>query len=201
MSLKLYDSALEQKFRKWLNNEKLTITGPDETRRLFQWRADETNDAPIQLPLVAISRDHTISVLNTSKRPMTFDGYTIAASEAGIKSLAAIPIQLQYTINIYTRFLSEGDEYLRNFLFNIINYPQLEVQLPYNDSTETHISNIRLQSEVQDNSDIPERLITGQFTRFTIGITIDDAYMWSIPIRSNVQLENSTEIIIKDENK
>jgi hypothetical protein len=35
MSLKLYDTALENKLRKWLNNEKLTITGPDETRRLF----------------------------------------------------------------------------------------------------------------------------------------------------------------------
>jgi hypothetical protein len=54
---------------------------------------------------------------------MTFDGYTIAASKAGIKSLSAIPISLSYVINIYTRFLSEGDEYLRNFLFNIINYP------------------------------------------------------------------------------
>ena len=155
MSLKLYDTALENKLRKWLNNENLTITGPDETRRLFQWKADTTKDQPIQLPLVSISRNPTISILNTSKRPMTFDGYTIAASKTGIKSLSAIPISLSYVINIYTRFLSEGDEYLRNFLFNIINYPQLEVQIPYNDSIETHISNIRLQGEVEDNSDIP----------------------------------------------
>ena len=197
MSLKLYDTALENKLRKWLNNEKLTITGPDETRRLFQWKADTTKDQPIQLPLVSISRNPTISILNTSKRPMTFDGYTIAASKAGIKSLSAIPISLSYVINIYTRFLSEGDEYLRNFLFNIINYPQLEVQIPYNDSTETHISNIRLQGEVEDNSDIPERLIPGEFTRFTIGITVDDAYMWSVPIRGNIAIEAETEVVLK----
>lgn len=199
MSLKLYDTALENKLRKWLNNEKLTITGPDETRRLFQWKADTTKDQPIQLPLVSISRNSTISILNTSKRPMTFDGYTIAASKAGIKSLSAIPISLSYVINIYTRFLSEGDEYLRNFLFNIINYPQLEVQIPYNDSTETHISNIRLQGEVEDNSDIPERLIPGEFTRFTIGITVDDAYMWSVPIRGNIAIEAETEAVLKED--
>ena len=199
MSLKLYDTALENKLRKWLNNEKLTITGPDETRRLFQWKADTTKDQPIQLPLVSISRNHTISILNTSKRPMTFDGYTIAASKAGIKSLSAIPISLGYVINIYTRFLSEGDEYLRNFLFNIINYPQLEVQIPYNDSTETHISNIRLQGEVEDNSDIPERLIPGEFTRFTIGITVDDAYMWSVPIRGNIAIETETKVVLKED--
>lgn len=197
MSLKLYDTALENKLRKWLNNEKLTITGPDETRRLFQWKADTTKDQPIQLPLVSISRNPTISILNTSKRPMTFDGYTIAASKAGIKSLSAIPISLSYVINIYTRFLSEGDEYLRNFLFNIINYPQLEVQIPYNDSTETHISNIRLQGEVEDNSDIPERLIPGEFTRFTVGITVDDAYMWSVPIRGNIAIE--AEVVLKED--
>lgn len=199
MSLKLYDTALENKLRKWLNNEKLTITGPDETRRVFQWKADMSGDSPIQLPLVSISRNHTLSVLNISKRPMTFDGYTIAASDAGIKSLSAIPISLSYVINIYTRYLDEGDEYLRNFLFNIINYPQLEVQIPYNNSTETHISNIRLQSEVEDNSDIPERLIEGQFTRFTIGITIDDAYMWSVPIRGNIAIEAETEVVLKED--
>lgn len=54
-------------------------------------------------------------------------------------------------------------------------------------------------NEVQDNSDIPERLIAGQFTRFTIGITVDDAYIWSVPIRDNLTLETELHVKLKDE--
>jgi chorismate synthase len=52
----------------------------------------------------------------------------------------------------------------------------------------THISNIRLTTEVEDNSDIPERLISGQFTRLTIGIDIDDAYLFDVRIRDNLSI-------------
>ena len=56
-----------------------------------------------------------------------------------------------------------------------------------------------MSNEIQDNSDIPERLISGQFTRFTIAITVDDAYIWSVPIRNNLTLETETKVLLKDE--
>jgi hypothetical protein len=95
--------------------------------------------------------------------------------------------------------LEEADEYLRNFIFNLINYPKLDIVIPYNDVNYTHTSNLRITNEVNDNSDIPERLIQGQFTRFTISITVDDAYIWSVPIRNNLKLETELKINLKDE--
>ena len=62
MSMKLYDNAFTEKIKKWTNDPNLTITSPDETRRVFQYRADIQNDKPIQLPLIAISRGKTIDV-------------------------------------------------------------------------------------------------------------------------------------------
>ena len=36
-------------------------------------------------------------------------------------------------------------------------------------------------ADVEDNSDIPERLFKTQFTRWTLSVTIDDAYLFSAP--------------------
>ena len=153
--MKLYDDALTKKIKTWTNDPNLTITGPDETARLFEYRADIKNDKPIQLPLIAIARGKTINVLNTSKKPTTFDGLTIEANEKKIISLSQIPIQLDYQLDIYTRYFSEADDYVRNFIFNIINYPRLDIVIPYNNINYIHTSNIRMMNEVQDNSDIP----------------------------------------------
>ena len=200
MSMKLYDDALTNKIKNWIHDTDLTITGPDDTKALFQYRADINNDNPIQLPLIAISRGRTLNIENTSKKPTTFDSVVLEASNKKIITLSQVPISLDYQIDIYTRYFSECDEYIRNFVFNIINYPKLEVMIPYNNINYLHTSNIRLNNEVNDNSDIPERLISGQFTRFTLQITVDDAYMWSVPIRDNLTLETGLEIKLKNEN-
>lgn len=199
MSVGLYDKALTEKISKWVSDPKMTITSPDETRRLFQYRADIKNDAPIELPLIALRRGKSINVINTSKKPTTFDGYTLQANEKNIMSMSNVPISLDYQIDIYTRYFPEADEYVRNFVFNIINYPTLDISVPYNDVNYVHTSNIRLVNNIEDNSDIPERLIPGQFTRFTIGITVDDAYLWSVPIRRNLTVETEVQVKLRNE--
>ena len=197
--MRLYDDALTKKIKNWTNDPNLTISSPDETARLFEYRADIKNDKPIQLPLIALSRGRTINVLNTSKKPTTFDSVTIEANEKKIVSLSQIPIQLNYQLDIYTRYFSEADDYVRNFIFNIINYPKLDIVIPYNNINYLHTSNIRMMNEVQDNSDIPLRLSPGEFTRFTIQLTVDDAYIWSVPIRDNLILEADVQVRLKDD--
>ena len=48
---------------------------------------------------------------------------------------------------------------------------------------------MRIISNVDDNSDVPERLIPGQFTRLTFGLTVDDAYLFDIRIRDNYLID------------
>ena len=189
MSIGLYDKALTEKISKWVNDPNMRISGPDETRRLFQYKADTNNDGPIELPLIAIRRGRDIEVIRTNKKPTTFDGLTLQANSDQVMLLNSVPISVSYQIDIYTRQFSEADEYVRNFIFNIINYPTLNISIPYNDINLTHTSNIRMVGSVSDNSDISERLIVGQFTRFTIGIAIDDAYLWSAPIKRNLKVD------------
>ena len=183
MSIGLYDNALLDKLRNWTNNTNVSIVSPEESRRLCEMIADTNDDKPIQLPIISLKRPRGFEILNPVKTPLTFNGIALAKQEAGAVTLNAVPIRINYQIDVYTRYVSEADEYIRNFIFNIINYPKLSVTIPYNDINCTHDANIRLTAEVEDNSDIPERLISGQFTRLTMNIYIDDAYLWDIPLK------------------
>lgn len=199
MAVRFYDDALLQKLNKWAANSPLTITGVNETRRLFEVVSDMNNDRPIQLPLIALSRNAGYSISNKYKQPLSYNANTLTqTAERGTK-LNAIPIRIPYQIDIYTRYLEEADEYARNIIFNIINYPKLNVEIPYMDCKYTHDANIRLTSDLDDNSDIPERLIPGQFTRLTLGIDIDDAYLFDVRVKDNLSIvEGHVQIVQPD---
>ena len=65
-------------------------------------------------------------------------------------------------------------------VYNIINYPRLDIKIPYYDENYIHYSNIHMSGEVDNTSDIPERLSSGQFTRLSIPIVVDDAYLFDV---------------------
>ncbi len=179
MSFTLYDRAVTEKIKKWILDSNMVVLSPDETRRLFTWKATIDGDKPLTLPLISINRNRDVSIKTTSKQMLSHRG-KIFNSEKGVSDhLNAIPMTLSYVINIYTRYLEEADEYVRNFVFQLINYPKIEIQIPYNNSQLTYTSYLTLQPEISDNSDIPERLIAGQFSRMTLAITLNDAYLFS----------------------
>ena len=200
MAIAYYDNALLEKVKSWVNDANMKITGPDETRRLFQYQADIKDDKPIQLPLIALRRGRDVDILSTNKKPLTFDGATLEANAKQSGMLNGIPIAIKYQLDIYSRYYEEADEYIRNFIFNFINFPKLKIEIPYNDAKIEHISNVRLEQTVVDNSDIAERLTPGQFTRFTLSLYIDDAYIFDYKFRRNYITEIKGEIGLKDTN-
>ena len=198
MAVRFYDDALLAKLKKWTADTQVQLTGVNETRRLFEVVADKTNDKPIKLPLIALSRSGGYTIQEKYKQPKSYSGSTmIRLTDSGAK-LNAIPIGISYQLDIYCRYLAEADEYARNIVFNIINYPKLSIEIPYEDSGLQHDANIRLTTDVEDNSDIPERLIPGQFTRFTIGIDIDDAYLFDVRIKDNISISSVDTVIDKE---
>lgn len=200
MAIAYYDNALLEKIKSWVNDPNMKITGPDETRRLFQYQADIKDDKPIQLPLIALRRGRDVDILSTNKKPLTFDGATLEANAKQSGMLNGIPIAIKYQLDIYSRYYEEADEYVRDFIFNFINFPKLKIEIPYNNAKIEHISNVRLEQTVVDNSDIAERLAPGQFTRFTLSLYIDDAYIFDYKFRNNYITEIKGEIGLKDTN-
>lgn len=189
MAISLIDDALYAKIQSWIKDPKMVFLKPNETLRLFQTVADQTNDKPITLPLIALSRDSEVEILQTNKKPLSFSGTILDANTKNVQMLNGIPIEVGYQLDIYTKGYAEGDEYLRNFIFNFVNHPKLLVTIPYNKVNFQHTANVRISSTVTDTSDIPQRLFSGQFTRWTIRLNVDDCYIFSIPVNTTPSIE------------
>lgn len=187
MSLELYDRALVAKFNHWTYKTDIHVYGPDETRQLIEMIADTTGDKPLTLPLISISRSSGYEIINMNKRVLTYDGLMTESNVKHSISLNAIPINILYQVDVWTRYQKEADEYMRNIIFNIINYPTLQIDIPYNKSNLVHNSSIRLATNVTDSSG-SNKLVPHQFTRLSIGISIDDAYLWDARVRNNLIL-------------
>lgn len=193
MGAHFYDTALVKKFQKWVENTQVSLLGPEETRRLFEIAADKSNDSALQLPLICIRRISGYTILAKNKKPLTYDGKMLQSTIQRSISLNAIPIDLRYQVDVFTRYYKEADEYMRNIIFNLVNFPMLQVEIPYEGIDIQHDSSIRIVSEVEDNSAINERLSLGQFTRLSLGISIDDAYLFDARVRDNYSIEVEVE--------
>ena len=150
MSSYIYDDALINKFKRWTEGTEVNLVGPDESRRLFQVLSDKSNDSNIKFPLVSLKRSLGYDIDLYGKKPITFDGAKLEANSKKVKSIVYIPITLNYQLDIYTRYYQEADEYMRNFIFNIINYPKLEITIKYFNSNIDHVANILPTQSVID---------------------------------------------------
>lgn len=143
------------------------MLGPDEVQRLFETQADDSGDKPLQLPLFALSRESSITLLSTTKRPMSYDGLRLKdlSTEEKMPLFNVIPVKVNYQLDIYAKTMEEADEYIRNILFKLINNPTVIIEIPYNSTYLQHIANIRVNDIVTDSSSSARRIFPGQFYR------------------------------------
>lgn len=200
MAIRYYDDAIVNKLQKWIpSNAKLRILKPDETARFFALHAEDTNDRPADLPLVMLSRSRDIELQLNIKNPKSFDGIRMTTDMNANKTaiINSIPIRVEYQLDIVTKTEEENDEYLRNFLFKLINNPTIYIEIPYNGSNLRYIANLRVLSTVSDTSDITERLFVGQFVRYTIHIELQDGYLFNVPYKQNWKIDSRPGLEIK----
>ena len=199
MSTFLYDEALTEKFKNWTDKTKTEVYGPNETSRMIEVIADKNNDEPIKLPLISIERDRGFEIINsgTTRKPLSYSGTPSKINETYGDTINAIPISIAYQINVYARYAKEADILIRNLIFNVINYPRLEVVVPkvvvYKDDVPEdfiHTARIELSSSsIQDNSNERERFIEGNYTKLSFLIQINDAYLWDVREHRTAEVE------------
>lgn len=121
------------------------------------------------------------------------------SSGSNIVSLNAVPVSIPYQLDVYTRYQKENDLYMRNLIFNFINYPTLQVQFEYNGVPVEHNGNIILGENVSfEQPSI--KLFSDQVCKQTLSITIDDAYLWDIRVRSSISIGDGLVLAIYDKN-
>jgi hypothetical protein len=188
MAISYYDDAVTAKIKGWLaDNSTLRVLNPDETNRAITLHAEDSGDMPLQLPLLTISRNKELEITNAIKQNKSFDGLIIKKdmTNATTVHMNVIPVKTLYQLDIYTKRQLEADEYVRQFLFKLINNPQIIVEIPYNNYLVKHTANLRVLNSVSDTSDIPNHLFPGQFYRWTIQLELQDGFLFSIPYKKN----------------
>ena len=188
MAIGYYDDAVTEKIKGWLaDSSKLRVLAPEESNRLIQLNAEDKNDAPLTLPLIAISRNKDIEIESTIKQNKSFDGFIIDRNEQTAETvhLNVIPIKTTYQLDIYTKKRIECDEYVRQYLFKLINNPQIVIEIPYNNYVIEHTANLRVLNTVSDTSDIPTHVFSGQFYKWTIQLELQDGFLFSLPQKKN----------------
>ena len=191
MAISYYDEAVTQKIKNWLaDSSKLRVLSPDESNRLIQLMAEDSNDKPMSLPLIAISRNKDLEIESTIKQNRSFDGLIIGqdAQNATTIHLNVIPVKTTYQLDIYTKKRIEADEYIRQYLFKLINNPQIIIEIPYNNYIIKHTANLRVLNTVSDTSDIPNHVFAGQFYKWTIQLELQDGFLFSIPRKQGWKL-------------
>ncbi|MBO7697182.1 MAG: hypothetical protein J6Y28_04440 [Acholeplasmatales bacterium] len=75
----------------------------------------------------------------------------------------------------------------------------MKIEIPYGENQYLeHYANVRVATNVEDNSSIPERMVPGLFTRLTLDLNIDDAYLWDIRDRNDVEIDSTVELRIQN---
>lgn len=188
MAISYYDDAVTAKIKGWLaDNSMLRVLNPDETKRVIELQAEDSGDGPLKLPLLTISRNKEIEITNAIKQSKSFDGLVIQedTTNAATVHMNVLPIKTLYQLDIYTKRQLDADEYVRQFLFKLINNPQIIIEIPYNNYIVNHTANLRVLNSVSDTSDIPSRLFSGQFYRWTIQLELQDGFLFSLPYKKN----------------
>ena len=188
MAISYYDDAVTAKIKGWLaDNSNLRVLTPDETNRVIELQAEDSGDQPLKLPLLTIARNKELEITNAIKQNKSFDGLIVQkdTENAATVHMNVIPVKTLYRLDIYTKKQLEADEYVRQFLFKLINNPQIIVEIPYNNYIIKHTANLRVLNSVSDTSDIPTHLFPGQFYRWTIQLELQDGFLFSIPYKKN----------------
>ena len=206
MAISYYDDAIIAKLKRWIpDTNKIRVLGPDDTKKLFELKADDSNDSPVQFPFITLTRNRDLEIGSSIKQLRSFDGLHIIAPNEQKNLIPektavfnAIPVKTTYQLNIYTKYKYEGEEYIRNFLFKLINNPKIVVDIPYNNTDLQHNAYLRVLDTVSDTSDIAQRIFPGQFYRFTIQLELQDGFLFNIPYKTNYHI-TSGELIVEPE--
>lgn len=180
MSVYYYDEAITSDFRRILHDGRVSIIPPENTFDLMAVLKDDN----VKFPMVTLNRLGW-SLSNNWNHYMLHDGstdkiYYDADNDlpALVMRMQAMPISINYQMDIWTATLQENDNIIRELMFYYRLNPTLEVHIPYGLDT-FHKFNIFFEPDVADNSDIPDHPNIGRYFRQTVSFYVDDAYLFN----------------------
>ena len=190
----LYDTALVNDLRSVFNDQRIYICPPELVFKTI----GRLNEDDIKMPMISLLRTGA-SILDSS-HPMRFSGSlsAIHPDENTYETLRAIPIRINYLLDVWTKHREENDNIIRELIFYYMTHPTLQITIPYGVDLK-HNFNIFFDNNIEDNSDIVDQPNHGEYFRQTLSVYTDDAYLWRGTECEHTDLE--TGFYVKDGNK
>lgn len=189
MSVYAYDEALVQDLRRIFSDGRIHIVPPEDAFDLIGTLQKDK----ILFPMITLSRPGWLLSDNKPEH-MIFEGLPDKITESkeevpdhrtkGFDSsfdvirLQALPIRINYQIDVWTESRLENDNIMRELIWYYTLHPTLNVKIVYEDVERFHHFNVFFDADVEDNSDIESHKDRGRYFRQTISMYTDDAYLW-----------------------
>lgn len=171
----LYDNAILDKFRELFDTDKIFIVPPERAKMIRAQLDDDT----IKFPLISLDRRGWTMLDDHNSWSASVKGIPDSINNDGSANiLHAIPIKIEYQLDVFTVDKVSCDEILRELIFYFKLHPTMQVHIPYGLETN-HNFNVYFNPEVEDNSDTVEHINKGVLYRYTASFYTDDAYLFA----------------------
>lgn len=191
----LYSKVLLDKIRDLVADTETPVFVTDLGDNMFRRSVLGSNSGTeeVKLPLIGLSRtgwrlsrDKNYAMLKSGiSRDLFEDDDSQEFSAITFKEtrnnrptiVQAVPIEIDYQLDVVTRTLIENDMIVREIFFYFLQNPTLMVRVPYL-LDFNHTVNFIIGDEIENNSDIESKERNGFFTRQTLSFTTEGAYLW-----------------------
>lgn len=175
MSAYLYDEALIEYLRSIIDDERVHIINPNQAISfLAQFDKDK-----VKLPAVVVSRGPISITPELKNQVATFRGQTSRINSDNTATKAkSMPMSIEWNIDVIAADRYTCDEIIRELMFYLVSNPRLNVKIPY-DLDIIQNFDLLLDPEIEDNTDLMEFPNTGEIFRETIGVSTENAHLYS----------------------
>lgn len=195
MSVNLYDNAIVDKLKEITKDSRIFINTSDN---IFSIIGKEDNDN-IEFPLISVTRTGMSIISDRVSYPLMKAGSLAKVNENKeyFTRLQAIPIRINYMIDVWTTTRLDNDNIVRELIFYFFTHPTLQIEIPYTVNIK-HNFNLFINSDIEDNSDISEHKSRGIYYRQTLSLYTDDAYIWKSSRTAPYDIVVNTQFTVND---
>lgn len=174
MSVKAYDDAIINEFRRVFNDNTIHIL-PVENAIRFSAQLTKDN---VKFPMISTTRlGYSIRTDNVNFAAKMIGSFVTRDGKNNNIFAQTVPIRIEYQMDVFTVDRESCDEIVRELIFFFMQHPTLIAHFEYGLDID-HTFNLYLNSEIVDNSDTVEHVNTGVMFRNTLTFYTDDALLF-----------------------
>ena len=174
MSVKAYDDAIINEFRRVFNDNTIHIL-PVENAIRFSAQLTKDN---VKFPMISTTRlGYSIRTENVNFAAKMIGSFVTRDGKNNNIFAQTVPIRIEYQMDVFTVDRESCDEIVRELIFFFMQHPTLTAHFEYGLDID-HTFNLYLNSEIVDNSDTVEHVNTGVMFRNTLTFYTDDALLF-----------------------